>query len=125
MDRVFREYIDAEDLRHSGQVLTHAGGLIKNDDEQVGVYRNPYLGLHGVLAGAIEGLDPAVLLDPFEEQLDLPAGLVGLRHHDGVELEIVGEENQGARVYGRQSHQAAENPRSDSKASHAKTGLRT
>lgn len=95
MDRVFREYIDAEDLQYSGQVLAQAGGLIENGHQQVGAHRDPYLGLHGVLAGAVEGLDPEVLLDPFEEQLDLPAGLVDLRHHDGVELEIVGEENQG------------------------------
>ena len=36
----------------------------------------PDLRLHGVLAGAQETLDAQVLLDPLEEQLDLPTTLV-------------------------------------------------
>ena len=40
--------------------------------------RNPDLSFHGVLGGPIEGLDPQVLLDPLEEQLDLPPTFVQL-----------------------------------------------
>ncbi len=39
---------------------------------------DPDLRLHGVLAGAIEGLDAEVLLGPLEEQLHLPAAFVYL-----------------------------------------------
>jgi hypothetical protein len=35
-----------------------------------------------------------MLLDPFEEQLDLPARFVKLGDGEGVEGEIVGEEHQ-------------------------------
>ena len=36
--------------------------------------------LYGILGGAVEGLDPQVLLDPLEEQLDFPAQLEDVRH---------------------------------------------
>ena len=94
MDRIFRKYINADDLQDSGQVLVHSAGLIENGHQQVGADRDPYLGLHGVLAGTVEGLDPEVLLDPFEKQLDLPTRFVDLRHYERVELEVVGEEDQ-------------------------------
>ena len=38
---------------------------------------DPYLRLHGVLGCAEKGLDTQMLLDPLEEQLDLPPALVG------------------------------------------------
>lgn len=53
--------------------------MLANDrHEDINRDRDPDLGLHSVLAGAEEGLDPQVLLDPFEEQSDLPAGFVDL-----------------------------------------------
>ena len=36
---------------------------------------NPDLGLDGILGGSIKRFDTKVLLDPFEEDLDLPATL--------------------------------------------------
>jgi hypothetical protein len=39
------------------------------------------LGLHGILGCAIESLDPEMLFDPLEEQLDLPTAAVQL--YDG------------------------------------------
>jgi hypothetical protein len=48
-------------------------------DEHVGGHGAPYLRLHGVLAVAEEMLDAQMLLDPLEEQLDLPATLVQRR----------------------------------------------
>jgi len=50
------------------------------------------LGLHGVLAGAIEGFDSEVLLDPFEEQFHLPAGLVDQSNGECRERKVVGRE---------------------------------
>jgi len=44
---------------------------------------NPDLGLDGVEAGTVESLDSQVLLDPFEEEFDLPSTLVQLRDGQG------------------------------------------
>ena len=52
------------------------------------------MGLYRILRGAIEGLDSQVLLDPFEEQFDLPSAFVEIG--DGLcrEGEVVGQEHQ-------------------------------
>jgi hypothetical protein len=47
------------------------------------------LGLHGVLRCAIEGLDPQVLFDPFEEQFHLPAAFVDLGNGQSRKREVV------------------------------------
>ena len=94
MDRVFRKYIHADHLQDSGHALLDREGLIENGDHQVGADCDPDLSLHRVLAQAEEGLHPQVLLDPLEEQLDLPAGLVDLGHDQRVDIEIVGDEDQ-------------------------------
>ena len=52
--------------------------LLGDCNEEVCGYRNPYLGFHGVETGAIEGFNSQVLFDPFEEEFDLPTGLVEL-----------------------------------------------
>ena len=61
-------------------------------EEQVVAHRHPDLGKDGVLRGAQEGLDLEVALDPLEENLDLPAGLVDGRDGGGGQVEDVGEE---------------------------------
>ena len=62
-----------------------------DSDEDVSGDRDPYLGLDGILAGAQESFDTQMLLDPFEEQFDLPALLVKCRDHLRLEGEIVGQ----------------------------------
>ncbi len=52
---------------------------------------DPDLGFDGILGGTVEALDPQVLLDPFEEQLDLPAALVEPGDGQGGQGEVVGE----------------------------------
>jgi len=94
MDRVFREYIYADHLQHSTHALVDPEGLIENGHHQVCADGYPDLGLHSVFAQAVEGFDAKVLLDPLEEELDLPAGFVDLRDHNGVDLEVVGYEDQ-------------------------------
>jgi hypothetical protein len=47
-------------------------------DQNISGNGAPDLSLDGVLAGGQEPLDPQVLLDPFEEQFNLPAVLVEL-----------------------------------------------
>ena len=94
MNRVFRKYIYADNLQHSAHALVDSEGLIENGYHQVCADGDPDLGLHCVFAQAVEGFDAKVLLDPLEEELDLPAGFVDLRDHDGVDLEVVGDEDQ-------------------------------
>ena len=43
---------------------------------EVNAYGDPNLAANGVFAGSEEGFDPEVLLDPFEEEFDLPATLI-------------------------------------------------
>ena len=66
MQNVVEAAVDPQFLFHDGHQHVHADG-------------NPELGLHRVFAGAVEGFDPQMLLDPLEEQFDLPAALVELR----------------------------------------------
>jgi len=69
--------------------------LLPDDrDEDVGGDGDPDLGLDGVLGGSIERLDAQVLLDPFEEEFDLPAGFVELGDGQRGQIELVGQENQ-------------------------------
>ena len=46
-----------------------------NGHQHVNSDCNPDLGLDGILGGPIKRFDTEVLLDPFEEDLDLPATL--------------------------------------------------
>ena len=60
-------------------------------DEHVSSDSDPYLRLDRILAGTQKGFDTQMLLDPFEEQFDLPALLVKRRDHLWLEREIVGQ----------------------------------
>src|SRR5665647_1028114 len=68
--------------------------FLRDGDQQVGRYGNPYLRLHRVLAGAKEHLDAQVLLDPFEEQLHLPALAVKIADQLGLQGKVVGQKHQ-------------------------------
>jgi len=68
--------------------------LLRDGNEQICRYGNPYLRLDGVLAGAKEHLDAQMLLDPFEEQLHLPALAVKIGNQFGLQAEIVGQKHQ-------------------------------
>jgi len=66
------------------------------DDRDQNVYRDgdPDLRLDGVLGGSEERLDPKMLFDPFEKQLDLPALLVKQGDAFRGKGKIVGEKHQ-------------------------------
>ena len=70
------------------------GASLDDGDEDIDGYGDPQLRLHGVLRGSIEPLDAQMLLDPLEEQLDLPAALVELANGHGRQVEVVGDEHQ-------------------------------
>src|SRR6266581_3870382 len=75
-----------------------AGGelepLLDDSDQHVDRDCDPYLRLDSILGGAEKRLDPQMLLDPFEEQLDLPAQTVELGDGKGGQREVVGEKDQ-------------------------------
>ena len=56
-----------------------SGSGLREPQQQVGDERGDDLDAHGILAGAEEVPDLQVLLDPLEEELDLPALLVKRR----------------------------------------------
>ena len=53
-------------------------------------YSDPDLGLHGILGGAIESLDSEMLLDPFEEQFNLPAMFVQVGYGFSFQCKMIG-----------------------------------
>ena len=65
-----------------------------NGDQQVGGYGNPDLRLHRVFAGTKEHLDAQMLLDPFEEQLHLPALTIKIADQLGLQGKVVGQKHQ-------------------------------
>ena len=60
-------------------------------NQQVIDHRDPYLREYGILGSAEERLDLEMLLDPFEEELDLPAVFVDEGDIESGKLEVVGE----------------------------------
>jgi len=68
--------------------------FFQNGHKQVDAQSHPDLDLDGIGRRSIEGLDPQVLLDPLEEQLDLPAQLEDVRHGLCRDGEDVGQEHE-------------------------------
>jgi hypothetical protein len=58
------------------------------------------LSLDGILAGAVEPLDPKILFDLLEEQFDLPAATIQLRNGQRRQVEVVCEKDQIPLVFG-------------------------
>ena len=69
--------------------------LFDDGDEYIGRHGAPDLCLHCVFARAEKFLDAQVLLDPFEEQFDLPTLLVQRGDRQRRQGCIVGQEDQG------------------------------
>ena len=67
--------------------------LLGNRDQHISADRDPDLRLDGILAGAKKRLDPKMLLDPLEEQFDLPPLSVEVGDHSGLEREVVGQKS--------------------------------
>ena len=68
--------------------------FFQNGDEQINGDGAPDLGAHRVGAGAIKGFDAQMLLDPLEEEFDLPTGSIELGDGQGRHGEVVGQEDQ-------------------------------
>jgi len=68
--------------------------LFQNGDEQVNGDGGPDLSAHRVWRGAVEGFDAQMLLDPFEEEFDLPTSTIELGDGQRRDGEVVGQEDQ-------------------------------
>lgn len=94
IERYFLEDVDAQNLQYSAQIFVDSMNLIETGHHEVNADRDPDLCAHCVLAGAEESFDSQVLLDPFEEEFDLPATLVNGCDRQGGKIEVVGQEDQ-------------------------------
>ena len=68
--------------------------LANNGDEDVDGDGDPDLRFHGIGRSSIKGFDTKMLLDPFEEQFDLPPASVKLSDGQRRLGHVVGQENQ-------------------------------
>src|SRR3972149_8614836 len=93
-NRLFLEYGDAQILENGVEAQVQVQTLPDDGHQDVGRDGDPHLRLHGVSRGSEERLDPKMLLDPSEEELDLPALLVQQGDAFRGKGKIVGEEDQ-------------------------------
>jgi len=68
--------------------------FFQNGDEQIDGDGRPDLSAHRVGRGAVKGFDAQMLLDPFEEEFDLPAAAIKLGDGQRRDGEVVGQEDQ-------------------------------
>ena len=92
--RHFLEEGDGENLEQSVEGGVQGKALLDDCDENIDRNRDPDLGFHGIVGGAVELLDPQMLLDPFEEQLDLSTAFVESADRGRGQCELVGEKHQ-------------------------------
>lgn len=66
--------------------------LLRNDEKQIVADCNPDLRVYCIYGCALEGLDVKMLLDPLEEDLNLPSLPVEVSDSEGTEVKVVGHE---------------------------------
>ena len=77
-------------------------------DKDIGGNGDPDLGLYRIVGSAVEGLDSEMLLDPFEEQFDLPSALVEFGDGQCGKDEIIGQKDELFFLFGVEVFYAAE-----------------
>lgn len=92
--RSFLKQGDAQNLQNCVEIQGQAEPFANDGHEQIAADGDPDLGFDGVLRGAIKGLDPQMLLDPFEEQLDMPAAAVQFGDDVSRKSEVVRQKHQ-------------------------------
>ena len=85
--------------------------VFQNGDEEIDGDGAPDLGAHGVGRRAVKGLDAQMLLDPFEEEFDLPATTIELSNGQRWPGEIVGQEDEEFASFGIAIRDAAQRDR--------------
>src|SRR6476646_2373845 len=92
--RGFLKQGDAQNLQHCVEIQGQVEAFADDGHEQVGTDGNRDLGFDGILRGAVKGLDAQVLLDPFEEEFDMPATTVQFGDDVSRKSEVISEEHQ-------------------------------
>src|SRR5690625_227839 len=85
-----RRSSDLKYLLHASSGTAHE---LQVGQQKIDAHRNPDLSQHGIPGSTQKGLDLEVLLDPFEEQLNLPARLVDGSNGGRGQLESIGQKN--------------------------------
>ncbi len=88
------KHVQVQSLKNLVKAMRQIQTLLCNRDQHVGGYRDPNLRLHCGLGRADKRLDAKVLLDPLEEQFDLPALLVQRGNRRCRKAHVVGQEHQ-------------------------------
>jgi hypothetical protein len=89
------------------QGLLESVCLLEQSDQQVTDEGSKYLNPNCVFGSSQELLDPEVLLDPFEEELDAPALLVTLSNLERAASNVVGGEDDWRSFFGARYGNAA------------------
>lgn len=84
----------SENLQNCVEALRQRQLFLQDGDHQVSAEGGPYLGEHGVAAGADKILDPQMSFDPLKEELHAPAQLVEMGDRECWQVEVVGEEDE-------------------------------
>ncbi len=74
--------------------------FFQNGDEQVNGDGAPDLGAHRIGRRAVKGFDAQMLLDPFEEEFDLPASAIELGDGQRWDGKVVGQKDQHLAGFG-------------------------
>ena len=74
--------------------------FLDNGNKDIHGDGNPDLSLHRIFGSTVEGLDSQMLLDPLEEEFDLPAALVKFCNGECRQSEVVGQKNNPSFLFG-------------------------
>ena len=95
--------------KQRGAVFVSAGrGVVQDAQQHKGDQRDIDLDAHGVLTAAEKAADLEVLLEPFEQQFDVPALFVELCNLDRRPLQVVGEQIEGLVAIAAGDHDLAQ-----------------
>src|SRR5579859_4743981 len=92
--RGFLKQGDAQNLQNCVEIEGQVEPFADDGHEQVAADGDPDLGFDGILGGTVKGLDAQVLLDPFEEEFDMPATTVQFGDDVSRKSEVVGQKYQ-------------------------------
>ena len=104
VDRASVHEIGSDEARECDEACDVALQGMGHAQEQERDECNCYLNAYGVFRSAEEVADFKGVLDPSEEQFDLPAPLVEVGNHVGGSIEIVGDDAQNLAALGTHAH---------------------
>ncbi|MEY4911195.1 MAG: hypothetical protein RL761_858, partial [Pseudomonadota bacterium] len=94
LERDLLKHIDLDEVHEVAKRDLLLDRFVRQKRYQVGTNGNPNLGFHSIQSVAKEVLDREILLEPFEEQFDLPALLINGSNGGCIQIKSVGQEDQ-------------------------------